>query len=403
VKLHGSGFIVNGEDIGRLGLADDASAAEIIRDYRNGKDLTDIPRFVKVIDLFGHEIDDVREKYPGVFQWISERVKPEREQNQRRSYRERWWVFGEPRSQLRPALSGLRRFISTVETSKHRFFVFLDRAILPDNRLINVAIDDAFVLGVLSSRLHIRWALAAGGTLEDRPVYTKSHCLDPFPFPTCSGEQKQRIRDLGDQLDAHRKRQQALHPHLTITGMYNVLEKLRSGEALTVKEKTIHEDGLVLVLKQIHDDLDAAVCDAYGWPRDISDEVILERLVALNAERAEEERRGLVRWLRPEFQNPAGRAPVETQESIELGEPAAPKAAASPASTWPKELPRQIAAVRDLVSADRAREGWSASETARAFHGARAKDVEPVLDSLAAVGLLLAFDTANGRRWQPPT
>ncbi|TAL84233.1 MAG: hypothetical protein EPN74_11755 [Rhodanobacter sp.] len=35
------------------------------------------------------------------------------------------------------------------------------------------------------------------------------------------------------------------------------------------------------------------------------DETILERLVALNAERAAKEARGVVRWLRPEFQYPA--------------------------------------------------------------------------------------------------
>ena len=58
--------------------------------------------------------------------------------------------------------------------------------------------------------------------------------------------------------------------------------------------------------EQIHDDLDAAVFDAYGWPQTLTDEEILERLVALNQERVEEEMRSLVRWLRPEFQNPQG-------------------------------------------------------------------------------------------------
>ena len=88
-----------------------------------------------------------------------------------------------------------------------------------------------------------------------------------------------------------------------MTGMYDVLEKLRSDETLADKEKTIHEQGLVSVLKQIHDELDAAVFDAYGWPVTLTDEEILERLVALNAERAAEEARGLIRWLRPDFQN----------------------------------------------------------------------------------------------------
>jgi len=34
--------------------------------------------------------------------------------------------------------------------------------------------------------------------------------------------------------------------------------------------------------------LDEAVFAAYGWPSDLSDEEILERLLALNPERAEE-------------------------------------------------------------------------------------------------------------------
>jgi hypothetical protein len=58
---------------------------------------------------------------------------------------------------------------------------------------------------------------------------------------------------------------QEQHPGLTLTGIYNVLEKLRSGEPLTAKEKLIHDQGLVTVLRQIHDELDEAVLEAYGW------------------------------------------------------------------------------------------------------------------------------------------
>jgi hypothetical protein len=43
-----------------------------------------------------------------------------------------------------------------------------------------------------------------------------------------------------------------------MTGMYNVLEKLRAGEPLSAKEQAIHEQGLVSVLREIHDELDAA-------------------------------------------------------------------------------------------------------------------------------------------------
>ncbi|MEF8719091.1 MAG: hypothetical protein V5B44_15750 [Candidatus Accumulibacter necessarius] len=191
-------------------------------------------------------------------------------------------------------------------------FQFLYAAILPDDKLIAIA------LGVLSSRLHVVWALATGATLEDRPVYNKTSCFDAFPFPTPTAEQTTRIPDLAEQLDAHRKRQQAVHPALTLTGMYNVLEKLRRGEALNAKDKAIHEQGLVSVLKSLHDELDAAVLDAYGWSdlapqlaahadaaqKAVAEEAVLVRLVALNAERAAEEAKGHIRWLRPDYQQP---------------------------------------------------------------------------------------------------
>ena len=78
--------------------------------------------------------------------------------------------------------------------------------------LVNFALDDAFHLGVLSSRIHVSWALAAGGTLEDRPRYNKTRCFETFPFPETSEKLKERIRSLGESLNAHRKRQQEQHP-----------------------------------------------------------------------------------------------------------------------------------------------------------------------------------------------
>ena len=75
----------------------------------------------------------------------------------------------------------------------------MDAKVLPDNMLINIAIEDAFFLGALSSRVHLVWALASGGTLEDRPRYNKTRCFDPFPFPVCDGNRKARIRELGGE------------------------------------------------------------------------------------------------------------------------------------------------------------------------------------------------------------
>ena len=100
-------------------------------------------------------------------------------------------------------------------------------------------------------------------------------------------------------MDAHRTRAQ--ESGLTVTGMYKVLKKLRPDEALNPKEKQIHEAVLVSVLRALHDDLDAAVLAAYDWPPTLNDAENLERLVALNTERAKEEASGLVRWLRPDY------------------------------------------------------------------------------------------------------
>ena len=102
-----------------------------------------------------------------------------------------------------------------------------------------------------------------------------------------------------------------------------MLEKLRAGAALDADDTRIRDEGLVLILKELHDKLDALVFDAYGWPRDLVDEDIIARLVALNKERAREEARGLIRWLRPDYQKArAGIAtavrPEEAQDSMAL-------------------------------------------------------------------------------------
>ena len=219
-------------------------------------------------------------------------------------------------------LVGLPRYIATVETAKHRVFQFLDATIAPDDKLICIASDDAYPLGVLSSAPCMSaWSLATGSTLGRSAASTsKPACFETFPFPVATPEQQAHIRDLAEQLDAHRKRQQAQHATLTLTGMYNVLAKIRAGETLNDKDKTIHEQGLVSVLQTLHDELDAAVLAAYGWSdlKVTDSETLLERLVALNAERAREEATGQIRWLRPAYQSPqAACSPRSTRKLAE--------------------------------------------------------------------------------------
>ena len=248
--------------------------------------------------------------------------------------------------------------------------------------LIAIALDDAAALAVLSSRIHVAWALTAGGRLGvgNDPRYNKSKCFDPFPFPTPTEAQKVRLRSLGEELDAHRKAQQAAHPKLTLTQMYNVLEKLRAGERIEGKDRQIYDHGLVGILKDIHDRIDAEVAAAYGWPAALTDDEILHRLVDLNRERAAEEARGHVLWLRPDYQNPAGRVAQAKGEqgTLDIGQ-----AATATKAAWPKALPEQIAAVRAALG----ELGEATPEqVARHFHRGRAGTVRPLLESLSALG-----------------
>jgi hypothetical protein len=304
VKLHGDGFIVTQQEATRLGLGSRLGLERHIRAYRNGRDLTSRPRNVMVIDLFGLRADEVRARYPEVYQHLIQEVKPERDRNNRPSYRDNWWIFGEPRGELRPALAGLKRYIVTVETAKHRIFQFLDSSVLPDNMLVAIGSEDAFHLGVLSSRIHVTWSLRAGGWLGvgNDPRYSKSRCFDPFPFPEASETIKAAIRLLAEELDETRKSVLTEHSDLSLTGLYNIVEKVRSGVELSEKDEDIKTRGRVLILKDLHEQVDAAVSRSYGWPLDLTDEQLIQGLVSLNAQRFDEERRGFVRWLRPDYQ-----------------------------------------------------------------------------------------------------
>lgn len=302
VQLMGSGFIVARDKAGKLGLGKRPGLEKHIREYRNGKDLTSRPRGVMVIDLFDTAAAEVRRDFPEVYQHLLDTVKPERERNNRTSYRQKWWWFGEPRRELRSALFGLRRYIATVETAKHHIFQFLDGDITPDNRLVVIAVEDAFMLGVLSSCVHLVWSRAVGGTLEDRPIYTKSRCFDPFPFPNANASDRAEIGAIAEELDETRKRVLAEHPDITLTALYNVLQAIVAGRALSRAEQDIRNRGRVLILREFHERLDAAVLKSYGLQSDIDAEQTLVSLVELNEVRAAEERRGFIKWLRPEYQ-----------------------------------------------------------------------------------------------------
>jgi hypothetical protein len=189
----------------------------------------------------------------------------------------------------------------------------------------------------------------------------------------------------------------AEHPHLTLTGLYNVLEKLRAGanpDGLHEHDRRIFDDGLVLIIKELHDKLDVAVAEAYGWPADLQDDEILARLVTLNRERAEEEKRGLVRWLRPDYQIPRFAKGADKQAAKEEGAQIAAEliAAVGQKPSFPSGAVEQKAAVFAALSA--ATSPLDAKGLAAQFRRAKTTEnkIGDVLASLARLGYVTSGD-----------
>jgi hypothetical protein len=132
------------------------------------------------------------------------------------------------------------------------------------------------------------------------------------------------------------------------------------------------------------------VFDAYGWPRDLSDEDILACLVELNGERRAEEAKGVVRWLRPEYQAPAAKKIVVSEQGkldIEMV-PSAAKAGSK--AQWPRTLPERVTTIRGLLAAEP--RPAHPEELARRFQRAPRDDVQEVLNALVALGLARRLD-----------
>ena len=392
MTLVGKGFRLTPDEARRFSASVVANDP-IIRPYIIGRDITGRREERYVIDAFGKSELELRDQYPALYQVLLNNVKPERDQNHRASYRQKWWIYAEPRQDLRRSAVGLTRFIATCRTAKHRIFCFEPILTLPDAKVIFVGLEDGIHLGILTSKIHQCWAFRTGGWLGvgNDSNYNHSDCFGKFPFPADVPEPlKARIRAEAEALDALRKQVLAAHDDLTLTGLYNALEALKAGRALTDKERDVHDRGLVTLIRQHHDAIDTAVAEAYGWPADLSDEDILTRLVALNKTRAAEEAKGVIRWLRPEFQSPGATAP-QVNATLDLGD--APVAAPAAIIPWPKTLAEQVSAVAAILAA--APIPQHPRDIARSIQGTNAKGVTPVLDALTAIGQ--ARKLADGR------
>lgn len=304
MMLAGQGFKVAKREAEKLICDDGEKAQAVVVPHIGGSELLRKPLSEYVIDFFGLTEAEARRRFPACYQHLLRTVKPERDEKGDKAFRERWWLFGRTRPEIREANKGLGRYIVTTRTSKHRIFSFIDEEFVSNHEIIVISLSDAFYLGALSSRFHIEWALRAGGTLEDRPRYNKGQVFDPFPFPEATPAQRAAIADLAEELDETRKAALAEVPRLTMTEIYNLRDRQRSGQLSDLIEVERAKAARVGIIDRLHQQIDAEVAAAYGWPTDLPPAEIVARLVALNATRAAEEKAGKVRWLRPDYQIP---------------------------------------------------------------------------------------------------
>jgi hypothetical protein len=251
----------------------------------NGRPNSDVVRpLMRAADITGHittnwTIDfglmplEEAAQFSAPFEYVRQTVYPIRSKNRRASYAAKWWQFAEARPGMRHALAGMGRYVATPRHSKHRLFVWLSGEVLANDSTIVFAREDDYFFGVLHSHIHEVWALALGTALEDRPRYTPTTSFETFPMPWPPGQEPTTDPRCAAIADAARELVAKRDAWLAGTDPGD--KKPRTLTRLYNDRPTW--------LDLAHRALDAAVCAAYGWPIDLADADILERLLNLNS------------------------------------------------------------------------------------------------------------------------
>jgi hypothetical protein len=263
-------------------------------------------------------------QYVEPYEYLKEKVKPVRAKKRPTSLAEKWWLLARTRPAMWKAIGDAPKYIVTPRVAKHRVFVFVDSSIVPDTRLTVIARPDYYFFGVLHSQVHELWSLGTSprhGVGND-PTYNAISCFETFPFPWPPSQEPREAEDPRVAAIAQWARalvawrdawlnppREGMYAGLgaaydkmvksrTLTNLYNGLvyyrETVKAGKIFDraefdkVTRKSVTRAD-IQQLDDIHTALDTAVLNAYGWPHDLTDEQILERLLALNLERAAEQ------------------------------------------------------------------------------------------------------------------
>ena len=276
-------FTVSG-DVARTWMAlplnpNGRSNAEVLHPYWNGLDITRVPADDWIIEFTGMSEREAS-LFEAPFEHLKRVVQPERQKAREAEARNSWWLWWNPRPEMRRALHGLTRYLATPRVAKHRVWVWMRPPTLPDCQIVAVAADDDVTFGILQSRIHTVWTLRMCSWLGvgNDPRYTPKSVFRTFPFPEgywddrTSGSfwrspKAAAVIAAARELDELRSRWLAAegeHRRRTITALYNAMPTW---------------------LADAHRCLDNAALAAYGLQNDISDDEIAAGLLAINLAR----------------------------------------------------------------------------------------------------------------------
>ena len=268
-----SGFIIDQDVATELLDREDADYSQVVKRYLGSDDIASDPEQEPsrwIID-FAHRSLEQASEFPAALEIIERDVKPERMKVRRKSNRERWWQFVEPRRSLREAIAPLNRYLAVGSHGKRTLFTWCEPDWIASNATVNVALDGDYHFGVLTSRAHTLWAAYRGSTIKSDPRYTHTTVFYSFPWPDPDSDQRTRIKDAGHEVLTRRD---AASGGATegLTEVYNLMD-----------------NGGYRGLAAAHLELDRAVAAAYGWPEHITDDPyeLIPRLMELNSQIAE--------------------------------------------------------------------------------------------------------------------
>lgn len=248
----GLGFTMAPDEAAAL-IGRDPRNAEVLQPYVIGQDLNQRPDTSAsrwVINFRDWPLERAQQ-YPDLIDIVRRLVKPERDHNNRENYRKNWWQFGEVRPGMYRAIADLDYVLALSLVSNALMPLRVPTGQVIAHKCAVFALDGLADLAILSSNVHAAWVIRYTSTMRTDINYSPSDVFDTLPRP----EPTTALEDLGRQLDAER-RELMLARSWGLTTTYN----------------HVHDpadlDPAVLRLREIHEAIDHAVLDAYGWDLD---------------------------------------------------------------------------------------------------------------------------------------